>query len=90
LPQGSRTRCGTSSSSSTTSKANLIDWTAARNDAELANTISSDAQVANNAGFTGTPSFVLSKPGGTLYRLNLGTYTDAAPYDAAIEKLLKD
>jgi len=69
---------------------NLIDWTAARNDTELANTISSDAQVANNAGFTGTPSFVLSKPGGPLYRLNLGTYTDATPYDAAIEKLLKD
>ena len=69
---------------------NLIAWTAARNDTELAGTIVSDAQVANSAGFQGTPSFVLSKPRGTLYRLRVGTFSEAAPFESAIEKLLKD
>jgi protein-disulfide isomerase len=45
----------------------LIAWTAARNDAALANTITSDAQAAKNAGLTSTPTFLLSKSGATPY-----------------------
>ena len=48
-----------------------------------------DAQAANNEGFTGTPSFLLGKTGGQLQKLELNEYTEAAPYEAAIEKLLK-
>ena len=54
----------------------LIAWTAARNDAALATTITSDAQVANKARVTSTPSFLLSKSG-------------AAPYASTIAKLLR-
>jgi protein-disulfide isomerase len=68
---------------------NLAAWTAARNDPALAASITSDAQAANSNGFTGTPSFLLGKTGGTLHKLETGTLTDAGPYNAAIEKLLK-
>jgi len=55
---------------------NLIAWTAARNDTALANTITSDAAAAKNAGLTSTPSFLLSTSGTT-------------PYASTIEKLLR-
>jgi protein-disulfide isomerase len=54
----------------------LIAWTAARGDAALANTITSDAQAAKNAGLTSTPSFLLSRSGAT-------------PYVSTIMKLLR-
>jgi protein-disulfide isomerase len=68
---------------------NLIAWTAARDDTELANTITNDAQAAGNAGFTGTPSFLLGRTGGTLQSFRQRTNTDPAPYNAAIEELLR-
>jgi len=68
---------------------NLADWTAARSEPTYANEVAADAQAANNEGFTGTPSFQLGKTGGTLPKFEPGTYTEAAPYEAAIEKLLK-
>jgi protein-disulfide isomerase len=68
---------------------NLADWTAARSEPTYANEVTADAQAANNEGFTGTPSFQLGKTGGTLPKFEPGTYTEAAPYEAAIEKLLK-
>jgi protein-disulfide isomerase len=55
---------------------NLIAWTAARSDAELANTITSDAQAANGAGLTRTPSFLIANPRN-------------APYASTIERLLR-
>ena len=45
---------------------NLADWTAARSEPTYANEVTADAQAANQAGFTGTPSFELGKTGGTL------------------------
>src|SRR6185437_7142572 len=42
---------------------NLKTWTADRNDAEFTNALTTDAQAANNAGFTGTPSFEIGKTG---------------------------
>jgi protein-disulfide isomerase len=68
---------------------NLSDWSAARSEPTYSNEVEHDAQAANAAGFTGTPSFELGKTGGTLEKFEPGTYTEAAPYEAAIEKLLK-
>jgi protein-disulfide isomerase len=68
---------------------NLATWTTARSDPALSNEVTADAQAANQAGFTGTPSFELGKSGGTLQKLEAGTFTEAAPYETAIEKQLQ-
>jgi protein-disulfide isomerase len=68
---------------------NLADWTAARSEPTYSNEVAADAQAANQAGFTGTPSFELGKTGGTLEKFEPGTFTETAPYEAAIEKQLK-
>jgi protein-disulfide isomerase len=67
---------------------NLADWTTARSEPAYANEVTADAQAANNAGFTGTPSFLLGKTGGTLSELKAEP-TGTAQYEEAIEKLLK-
>jgi protein-disulfide isomerase len=67
----------------------LADWTTARSDPTYSNEVTVDAQAANQAGFTGTPSFELGKTGGTLQKLEAGTFTEAAPYETAIEKQLQ-
>jgi protein-disulfide isomerase len=67
---------------------NLPDWSTARNDPALAEQITHDAQTVNQQGFTGTPSFLLGKSGGAMPQFKPETYTEAAPYEAAIEKLL--
>ena len=48
---------------------NLASWTADRSDPTFANAITTDAQAANNAGFTGTPSFLIGKTGGQMQKL---------------------
>jgi protein-disulfide isomerase len=68
---------------------NLAAWTAARSEPTYANQVTADAQAANQAGFTGTPSFELGKSGGPLQKLEAGSFTEAAPYETAIEKQLK-
>jgi protein-disulfide isomerase len=68
---------------------NLADWSSARSESTYANEVEHDAQAANQAGFTGTPSFELGKTGGTIEKFEPGTFTEAGPYEAAIEKLLK-
>jgi protein-disulfide isomerase len=68
---------------------NLAAWTAARNDPALAASITRDAQDANVNGFTGTPSFLIGKTGGTLQKFEPNTQTETGPFNAAIEKLLK-
>jgi protein-disulfide isomerase len=67
---------------------NLADWTAARNDATFTNTITSDAQAANNAGFTGTPSFQIGKTGGPVQKLEYQSLSDPSSFESAINKLL--
>jgi protein-disulfide isomerase len=67
----------------------LADWTTARSDPTYANEVTADAQAANQAGFTGTPSFELGKSGGPLQKLEAGSFTEAAPYETAIEKQLQ-
>jgi protein-disulfide isomerase len=68
---------------------NLAAWSAARSDPQFTNTITTDAQAANNAGFTGTPSFQIGKTGGQLQKLDYASLSDPSSFEAAIEKLLK-
>jgi protein-disulfide isomerase len=67
----------------------LADWTSARSEPTYSNEVTADAQAANQAGFTGTPSFELGKTGGTLQKLEAGSFTEAAPFESAIEKQLQ-
>jgi protein-disulfide isomerase len=67
----------------------LTRWTNDRGDAALANEVATDAQAANNAGFNGTPAFLIGKTGGAMGKLEPSSYTDPASFNAAIEKLLK-
>jgi protein-disulfide isomerase len=67
---------------------NLTAWTAARSEPEFTNTITSDAQAANQAGFTGTPSFQIGKTGGPVQKLEYQSLTDPAGFESAINKLL--
>jgi protein-disulfide isomerase len=66
---------------------NLQTWTTARAAPALANQVESDAQAANSLGFHGTPSFQLGKSGQPAPKFEPGTFSEAAPYEAAIEKL---
>ena len=68
---------------------NLAKWTSDRSNSSLAGEVEADAQAANDAGFTGTPSFLLGKTGGTLQKFSPGEYTEPSPYESAIESLLK-
>jgi protein-disulfide isomerase len=68
---------------------NLATWTADRNNGEFTNTITSDAQAANNAGFTGTPSFLIGKTGQQMQKLEYASLTDPASFESAINGLLK-
>ena len=68
---------------------NLNAWEAARSDAALASSVTTDAQAANNSGFTGTPSFLIGKTGGQLHKFEEGSLTDPSGFVAVIEKARK-
>jgi protein-disulfide isomerase len=69
----------------------LAQWTADRSDPELANEVESDKQAANNAGFTGTPSFLIGKTGGTMKPLTYPSSPgEPAFVEEAVAKLLKE
>jgi protein-disulfide isomerase len=68
---------------------NVADWTADRSDPVLANEVTTDAQAANNAGFTGTPSFLIGKTGGKLQPYTPSSLTEPGPFSETLEKLLK-
>ncbi|HEX4837619.1 MAG TPA: thioredoxin domain-containing protein [Solirubrobacteraceae bacterium] len=68
---------------------NLSSWSAARNDPAYANQVISDAQAANQNGFTGTPSFLIGKTGKSLQKFEYASLTDPSSFEAAIEKQLK-
>jgi protein-disulfide isomerase len=67
----------------------LPKWTADRNDPSLTNQLVSDAQAGANAGLTGTPGFVLGRTGAGVQQFQPNSFSDPAPYVAAIEKELK-
>jgi protein-disulfide isomerase len=68
---------------------NLATWTADRSNGEFTNTITSDAQAANNAGFTGTPSFLLGKTGQKSQKFEYSSLSDPSSFESAINSLLK-
>ncbi len=69
---------------------NLSEWSSARNDPAYPNQVIADAQAANQNGFTGTPSFMIGKTGGSLQKLEVSGFTDASQFETAIEKLSKE
>jgi protein-disulfide isomerase len=68
---------------------NLPQWTTDRGDTALNNQVEADAQAANNAGFTGTPSFLIGKSGGPYSKLEYSSLTEPTSFNEAIEKHLK-
>ncbi|HWG09382.1 MAG TPA: thioredoxin domain-containing protein [Solirubrobacteraceae bacterium] len=68
---------------------NLTKWSSDRNNPKFTNTITTDAQAANNAGFTGTPSFLLGKTGQQMTKLEYSSLSDPSSYESAINSLLK-
>jgi protein-disulfide isomerase len=69
---------------------NLTEWSSARGDSELANEVTTDAQAANNNGFTGTPSFLIGRSGGSMSKLDYTSSPgDPTFVNEAVEKLLK-
>jgi protein-disulfide isomerase len=67
---------------------NLPNWSAARNDPALAEQVTRDAQTATQAGFTGTPSFLLGKTGSTLQPFKPESFSEASSFTPTIDKLL--
>jgi protein-disulfide isomerase len=67
----------------------LSQWTSDRNNPQLAESVSTDAQTANNSGFTGTPSFLLGKTGGSMSKYEYQSLTDPTGWNEAFEKLIK-
>jgi protein-disulfide isomerase len=68
---------------------NLIAWSVARNDPELAREVSSDERVAVSVGFRATPGFLFANAAGNLRALQPRTLTDVAPYAAGINEMLR-
>jgi protein-disulfide isomerase len=69
---------------------NLAQWSSDRGDPELANEVENDKQLANNEGFTGTPSFLIGHSGGALSKLEYTSSPgDPTFVNEAVEKLLK-
>jgi protein-disulfide isomerase len=67
----------------------LTSWSSARSDPQFTNVVTADAQAANNAGFTGTPSFQIGRTGGHLQKLEYQSLSDPSSFESAIDKLLK-
>jgi protein-disulfide isomerase len=69
---------------------NLAQWSSDRGDPELATQVTTtDAQAASNAGFNGTPSFLIGRSGGTMSKLEYSNPEDPGFINEAMEKLLK-
>jgi protein-disulfide isomerase len=65
---------------------NLSQWSSDRNNPAYANEVISDAQSANQNGFTGTPSFLIEKAGAAPKKLENPSLTDPKGIEEAIEK----
>jgi protein-disulfide isomerase len=64
----------------------LVRWAGDRHDPELAGEIVGDARTAQNAGLTGTPSFLIGASGGAMSGFSP---SDPTSFDAAIEGILE-
>jgi len=68
---------------------NLATWTSVRGSPQFTNVLTADAQAANNAGFTGTPSFLIGKTGQAGQKYEYSSLTDPSGFEAAIDSALK-
>jgi protein-disulfide isomerase len=68
---------------------NLATWTSDRGSPQFTNVLTADAQAANNAGFTGTPSFLIGKTGQAGQKYEYTSLTDPSGFEAAIDSALK-
>jgi protein-disulfide isomerase len=68
---------------------NLPKWSSERTKPEFASQIESDAQTANSAGFTGTPSFLIGHTGGASKSLEYSSLENPKSFNEAIEAQLK-
>jgi len=66
---------------------NLEQWASDRSDPQLNEEITGDAQAAEHAGLTGTPSFLIGVSGGAMTRFSA---TDSASFGEAIELLVHE
>jgi protein-disulfide isomerase len=67
----------------------VTQWTSDRSDPAFASQVATDAQAANNAGFTGTPSFLIGKTGGAMKKFEYSSLTEPTSFNQAIETLAK-
>ena len=67
----------------------MTAWQNEKGNPAFAKQIEEDATVASNAGFTGTPSFLVGKSGGTLEKFEPSSLSGSGPFDQKIEQLLK-
>jgi protein-disulfide isomerase len=68
---------------------NLTQWTSDRNDTALAKQVEADGEAASNAGFNGTPSFLIGHSGGELTKYEYSSLTEPSGWNEEIEKQLK-
>jgi protein-disulfide isomerase len=69
---------------------NLAQWSSDRGSQELANQVTvTDAQAASNAGFNGTPSFLIGHTGSTVTKVEYSNPEEPGFINEAVEKLLK-
>ncbi|HXD56233.1 MAG TPA: thioredoxin domain-containing protein [Solirubrobacteraceae bacterium] len=68
---------------------NLTKWQADRGDQSFQAKLAVDTQEANNAGFTGTPSFLIGKTGGAMKKLEYSSLKDPASFEEAVAKTAK-
>ena len=68
---------------------NLATWTSDRTSPQFTNVLTADAQAANNAGFNGTPSFLIGKTGQAGTKYEYSSLTEPAGFEAAIASALK-
>jgi protein-disulfide isomerase len=68
---------------------NLPQWIVNRNEAALADQLSSDEQAATSQGLNGTPAFLIGRSGGAPSKLEPSSLTEPSSFNDAIEKLVK-
>jgi protein-disulfide isomerase len=67
---------------------NLPTWTAARSDSALTEQVTHDEQLAKQHEFTGTPSFLVGKTGGSAQPFNPSSLEDPSAFESTVNKLL--
>ena len=68
---------------------NLAKWQTDRGNQAFQAKLAVDTQEANNAGFTGTPSFLIGRTGGALKKLEYSSLSDPTSFEEAVAKLAK-